>query len=100
VAALVSYVWTAPLVLGTHTWVALLPNYAQAAWHFGAEEFAASKLFTALACTPSIKGAISASGDTWAYWFHDYNEDKLSLLRLVSLHPSPTLEDGEKAQLD
>lgn len=99
-AALVSYVRTAPLAPGTHTRVAFLPNFAQAAWHFGVEEFTASKLFTAPARTPSIKGAISASGDTWAYWFHDYNEDKLSLLRLVSLHPSSTLEDEEKAQLE
>jgi hypothetical protein len=87
-------------VPGTHTRLAFLPTYAQAAWHFGAEEFAAMKLFAAPARMPSIKGAISSSGETWGYWVHDYNDEKLSLLRLVSFHPSSTPEDKEKALLE
>lgn len=85
---------------GTHTRLAFLPTYAQAAWHFGAEEFAASKLFTAPARTPSIKGAISSSGETWGYWVHGYNDEKLSFLQLVSLYPLSTSDDKEKALLE
>jgi hypothetical protein len=44
----------------------------------------ASKFFTSPPRTPSIKGAISPSGHTWGYWVHDFNEDKLVFLRLVS----------------
>jgi len=83
-ATLTSNIRTASLLPETHTRFAFLPTYAQAAWHFSAEDFMASKFFTSPPRTPSIKGAISPSGQTWGYWVHDFNEDKLVFLRLVS----------------
>jgi hypothetical protein len=45
-ATLTSNIRTASLLPETHTRFAFLPTYAQAAWHFGAEDFIASKFFT------------------------------------------------------
>jgi hypothetical protein len=84
VSAIVSDIRSTPLPADTYARLAFLPTYPQAAWHFGAEEFIASKIFKFPPRMPSIKGAISSSGHTWGYWVHDYNEDKLVLLRLVS----------------
>jgi hypothetical protein len=100
VSTLTTYVRTAPLTPGTHTRLAFLPTYAQAEWHFATEDLTASKLFTSPPRSPTTKGAISASGKAWGYWFHDYSEDKLVFLRLASLWPpSPTSEE-EKATLE
>ena len=57
----------------------------------------ASKLFTSPPRTPSIKGAISPSGQTWGCWVHDFNEDKLVFLRLVSPEsPAASAEEKER----
>ena len=95
VAAIISDIRSAPIPVDKYARFALLPTYAQAAWHFGAEEYIASKIFKFPPRVPSIKGAISSSGQTWSYWVHDYSEDKLILLRLVSLYSSSTSDEGE-----
>ncbi|KAI9786686.1 MAG: hypothetical protein M1839_006237 [Geoglossum umbratile] len=101
ISVLTSYVRNAPLTPDIHTRLTFLPTYAQAEWHFSAEDLIASKLFTSPPRSPTTKGAISTSGETWGYWVHDYNEDKLIFLRLVSLYPSsPTAEEEEKAVLE
>jgi hypothetical protein len=98
VSAVISNIRSTPLPADTYARLAFLPTYAQAVWHFSAEEYMASKVFKSQSRTPSIKGAISSSGQTWGYWVHDYNEDKLVLLRLFSSYPaSSTAEEEEKA---
>ena len=99
VSAVISDIRSGPLPPGIHTRFAFLPTYAQAAWHFEAEEFTASKIFTSPPRTPSIKGAISSSGETWGYWVHNYNEDKLIFLRLVSLHSSTPEEERATSEI-
>ena len=100
IANIISYVQSTPIPDGKHGQFALLPTFAQATWHFGAEEYIASKKFTSPARMPSIKGAISTTGQTWGYWTHDYSEDKLVLLRLVSLFPStPDVEEEAVVEL-
>lgn len=71
----------ASLLEGSQIRLAFLPTYDQATWHFGAEEYIATQLFAGR--TPSVKGAMSASGRIWCYWVHDFNSDRLTILRLV-----------------
>ena len=83
-AALVASVRETPLAPGTFARVLFLPTYAQAAWHFGAEEFIAASIFPpshAPSVAVEFKGAMGASGRVWAYWVHDFSDDKLTLLR-------------------
>ncbi|KAH0551363.1 hypothetical protein GP486_007424, partial [Trichoglossum hirsutum] len=98
VAAIIQDIRDAPLMPGTHTRLAFLPSYAQAEWHFGAEDHVASKLFTDR--MPEVKGAISQSGETWGYWVHDFTENILLFLRLVSLYPPSSSAEEEKAILE
>ncbi|KAH7133734.1 hypothetical protein EDB81DRAFT_805042 [Dactylonectria macrodidyma] len=63
--------------------VAFLPTYAQAEWYFASEEYVASKLFIEPEWIPTVKGAQSLDGNVWCYWLHDFNADKLVILRLV-----------------
>jgi hypothetical protein len=98
VSAVTSNIRSMPLPADTYARLAFLPTYAQALWHFRAEEYMASKVFKSQSRTPSIKGAISLSGQTWGYWVHDYNDNKLIFLRLFSSYPSSsTVEEEEKA---
>ncbi|KAI9771518.1 MAG: hypothetical protein M1840_002138 [Geoglossum simile] len=98
VAAVVQEIRDVPLSSGTHTRLAFLPSYAQAEWHFGAEDHTALKLFTER--RPEVKGAISQSGETWGYWVHDFTENVLIFLRLVSLYPPSSSAEEEKALLE
>ncbi|KAI1453718.1 hypothetical protein F4805DRAFT_357561 [Annulohypoxylon moriforme] len=83
VNTVISNIRDTPLPGDKQTRLAFLPTYAQATWHFGSEEYVASKLFPSPQRIPSIKGAMSSNGKVWGYWFHDYNADKLILLHLV-----------------
>ena len=82
-----AHVRDSPLPPGIDARVLFLPTFEQASWHLGAEEFIAESIFPH-AHDPSVrvevKGAIGASGRTWAYWVHDFSDNKLTLLRTVS----------------
>ncbi|KAM5368716.1 hypothetical protein ACJZ2D_009382 [Fusarium nematophilum] len=62
--------------------VVCLPTYAQAEWYFESEEYIASQLFASPSRTPKVKGATSMTENAWCYWLHDFNADKLIILRL------------------
>jgi hypothetical protein len=94
----VSDISDTPLAAHNFARLAFLPTYAQAEWHFGAEEYIAAKLYTSPPRTPSVKGAKSKSGNVWAYWVHDYNDDKLTILRIVSKVPGTP--EGPEATME
>ncbi|KAK7414064.1 hypothetical protein QQX98_007096 [Neonectria punicea] len=78
---------------------AFLPTYAQASWHFASEEYVASKLFKNPDRMPTSKGARSNDERVWCYWLHDFNADKLIILRLAFNEQIDT-EDAKKSDLD
>ncbi|KAK5991159.1 Lysine acetyltransferase-like protein [Cladobotryum mycophilum] len=63
--------------------VACIPTFAQAKWHFGSEEYIASQLFTSPGRIPNMKGAANLERTMWCYWLHDFNANKLIILRFV-----------------
>jgi len=74
------------------THFALEPSFAQCSWHFAREEFNAK----VLAGRPiERRGAITASGDAWVYWDHDFKRSKLRIQRVVALGPDPVMDVRE-----
>lgn len=69
---------------GSKIYVACLPTYEQAEWHFASEDYIASQLgkTSTLNTLTQVKGIMSQEQDTWCYWLHDFNADKLIILRL------------------
>jgi hypothetical protein len=82
------HIQSSPLNEGDEVRLAFLPTYNQAEWHFACEDFMSSKLFNT-SRKPSIKGAMAKCGRAWAYWVHDFNDDKLILLRLHAESGTP-----------
>lgn len=78
---------TTSLPDGIETRVAPQPSYAQAQFFFESENFSWTK-YASNTRRPTIKGAKSKSGHTWAYWQHDYPNDVVAVLRIGT-----TLED-------
>ncbi|KPM42898.1 hypothetical protein AK830_g3633 [Neonectria ditissima] len=79
--------------------VVFLPTYAQASWHFASEEYVASKLFKNPDRVPACKGARSSDAMVWCYWLHDFNSDRLTILRLGFTKRIET-DDAQKSDLD
>ncbi|KAF2418990.1 hypothetical protein EJ08DRAFT_702884 [Tothia fuscella] len=63
------------------TRIAFLPTYEQACWHWSKEQFHVASRGE----ISEIKGAISASGNVWMYWYHDVDGGKLKIQRIVIL---------------
>ncbi|KIW02727.1 uncharacterized protein PV09_06161 [Verruconis gallopava] len=72
---------SSPIPAGIDVLVGFLPTYSQAEWHFASEEFTASKLFNDVRI-PFVKGAMNTDTGVWAYWTHDFNDNKLTILRI------------------
>ncbi|KAJ3548447.1 hypothetical protein NM208_g996 [Fusarium decemcellulare] len=87
-------------ILGKEARIACLPTYEQAEWYFASEDYIASQLVKTLPppyATPGltqVKGAISHERDVCCYWLHDFNAEKLIILRLSFKKPGGKLTDA------
>ena len=75
------------------THVAFAPTWAQVAWHFARCQFMAGEMFGR---EIERRGVITTSGKSWAYFDHDFRENKIKILRIVSLHDETSPERDEE----
>jgi hypothetical protein len=79
----------------TKTQLAFLPSFHQACWHYAKEEY----MHKQSGQPPTIKGAISTSGRTWMYWYHDIGASKLKIQRVVLLDQGEHQRNEEELYL-
>jgi GNAT superfamily N-acetyltransferase len=79
------------------THVAFLPSWEQIAWQLAREEFMAREMFSKEIVH---RGAVSASGNSWVVFDHDWREKKLKVQRIFSLVPEPVAEDQTRGNAE
>lgn len=73
----------------TKTYIAFSPEYAQISWQLAREEFMADVM---LSRKIERRGAITTSGHSWVYWYHDFREKNMKIMRFVTLDRDPNTE--------
>lgn len=66
----------------SRTHVAFAPDYAQISWQLAREQSVADAMFSKKI---ERRGAITASGQSWVCWEHDWREKALKIMRFVTL---------------
>lgn len=79
----------------TKTHVAFAPDFAQISWQMAREDFMTETLHNK---SVERRGAITASGDSWVYWIHDWREKTLKILRIVTDAAAEEEEEGSSTE--
>ncbi len=75
-----------------NTHVAFLPNNPHITYQLDRAAWDAYALYPPTPNGPLVQGAVTADGESWTYWAHDWRTKRLRVLRVV------TSESGDKQQ--